>query len=101
LIIIKYSGKSEVVDFVILQQDAFDSVDASTPIERQLYMMKKVLDIYNKNFEFENFENVNQYYKRIINVFKQMNYSEFKSEKFKQYEAELEDIIKERMIINN
>jgi V/A-type H+-transporting ATPase subunit A len=93
--------KSEVVDFVILQQDAFDSVDASTPIERQLYMMKKVLDIYNKNFEFENFENVNQYYKRIINVFKQMNYSEFKSEKFKQYEAELEDIIKERMIINN
>ena len=27
--------KSEVIDFVILQQDAFDKVDAVCPLERQ------------------------------------------------------------------
>ena len=27
--------KSEIIDFVILQQDAFDKIDQSTPIERQ------------------------------------------------------------------
>jgi V/A-type H+-transporting ATPase subunit A len=90
--------KSEVIDFVILQQDAFDPIDASTPIERQRYMMKKVLDVNATDFEFESFEEVNPYFKRIINIFKQINYSEFKSESFKNYEIELETIINERKI---
>ena len=88
--------KSEVIDFVILQQDAFDKVDASTPIKRQRYMMDKVLEIFQTDFEFESFEEVNPYFKKIINVFKQMNYSEFQSDIFKEYESELQDIIKER-----
>ena len=36
--------KSELIDFVILQQDAFDAVDGSTSMKRQQYMLKKVLD---------------------------------------------------------
>ena len=71
--------KSEVIDFVILQQDAFDKVDASTPIKRQRYMMDKVLEVYHTDFQFESFEEVNPYFKKIINVFKQMNYSEFET----------------------
>jgi len=93
--------KSEVVDFVILQQDAFDTIDASTPIERQQYMMGKVIDVYHSNFKFDSFEEVNQYFKRIINNLKQMNYSEYKSEEFKKYETELERIIEERLENNN
>ena len=88
--------KSEVIDFVILQQDAFDTVDCSTPIKRQQYMMEKVLDVYHTDFKFDSFEDVNPYFKRIINTFKQINYSEYKSENFKKYEVELEEIIKER-----
>ncbi|HKI90145.1 MAG TPA: V-type ATP synthase subunit A [Draconibacterium sp.] len=88
--------KSEVIDFVILQQDAFDKIDASTPIKRQLYMMDKVLELYNTSFEFESFEEVNPYFKKIINVFKQMNYSEFQSDNFKKYEKELAEIITEK-----
>ncbi len=88
--------KSEVIDFVILQQDAFDKVDASTPIKRQKYMMDKVIDVYNTDFEFESFEEVNPYFKKVINVFKQMNYSEFDSGNFKKYEAELEVLVNER-----
>lgn len=90
--------KSEVIDFVILQQDAFDKIDASTPIPRQKYMMDKVLDVCNTSFTFNGFEEVNPYFKRIINVFKQMNYSEFHSEKFKGFEEELTEIIQERTI---
>lgn len=88
--------KSEVIDFVILQQDAFDKVDASTPIKRQRYMMDKVLEVYNTDFKFESFEEVNPYFKKIINVFKQMNYSEFQSDDFEKYEKELADIIAEK-----
>ena len=92
--------KSEVVDFVILQQDAFDKIDASTTIKRQQYMMKEVLDVYHADLKFETFEEVNPYFKRIINVFKQMNYSEFMSEKFIEFKEELQEIINERIMVD-
>ena len=88
--------KSEVIDFVILQQDAFDKIDASTPIERQIYMLYSVLKICEADFGFESFEEVSPYFKRIINLYKQMNYSEFKSIEFKNFEKELETVFLER-----
>ncbi|MDY6801529.1 MAG: V-type ATP synthase subunit A [Bacteroidota bacterium] len=88
--------KAEVIDFIILQQDAFDEVDSSTPLERQKYMVNKVLDIYHTKFSFESFEEVASYFKRVINQMKQMNYSEFESDKFKQNEKELKTIIEEK-----
>ncbi len=88
--------KSEIIDFVILQQDAFDKIDQSTPIERQQYMLENVLRVADTEFEFDSFTEVDSYFKRIINQYKQMNYSEFKSEKFNNYEAELNKIIAER-----
>lgn len=88
--------KSEVIDFVILQQDAFDAVDSSTPIARQEEMLGKVLDVCRTGYSFDGFEEVNPYFKRIINVFKQMNYSAYQSDDFRKYEAELEAIINER-----
>ena len=91
--------KSEVIDFVILQQDAFDKIDASTSIERQKYMMNKVLKVCGTPFSFENFEEVNPYFKRIINVFKQMNYSEFKSDQFQKYEEELNMNVQEKEVM--
>ncbi|TAJ15581.1 V-type ATP synthase subunit A [Marinilabiliaceae bacterium JC017] len=89
--------KSELIDFVILQQDAFDKIDASTPMERQEYMLSKILDIAHAKLKFDNFDEVQNFFKQLINQFKQMNYSEFKSEKFNNYEVELSDMLKERM----
>ena len=63
--------KSELIDYIILQQDAFDRVDASTPIERQEFMLQKVLDVCHAEHDFE--------------TFRQMNYSEFKSADFNRY----------------
>jgi V/A-type H+-transporting ATPase subunit A len=89
--------KSETVDFVVLQQDAFDKIDASTPLERQKFMLNKVLNINNTKFDFDTFEEVGTFFKRIINHLKQMNYAEFKSGKFNDYEKELETIISEKI----
>ena len=88
--------KSELIDFVILQQDAFDNIDGSTSMERQQYMLNMVLGVARSDFEFDSFEEVNPYFKRIINGFKQMNYSEFNSESFKKFELEVQNIINER-----
>jgi len=88
--------KSEIIDFAILQQDAFDPIDQMTPMVRQKYMMEKVLKIVKTDFDFEKFEDVSAYFRKVINSLKQINYSEFKSEKFYQNEKELELIINEK-----
>jgi V/A-type H+-transporting ATPase subunit A len=84
--------KSELIDFVILQQDAFDKIDASTPMQRQKYMLDLVLDICRTYPVFDSFEEYATHYKTLINVLKQLNYSEFKSEKFNAYEKQIREM---------
>ncbi|MBQ0124110.1 MAG: V-type ATP synthase subunit A [Bacteroidales bacterium] len=84
--------KSELIDFVILQQDAFDSIDALCPLERQKFMLELVLGICDHEFKFENFDKCREKYKELINLLRQMNYSEFKSEKFNQYLEQLNKV---------
>ena len=77
--------KSELIDFIILQQDAFDRIDASSPLERQKFMLTKVLEVCDMEHDFETFEECSAWYKEVINIFRQMNYSEFRSEDFNKY----------------
>ncbi|MBR1869920.1 MAG: V-type ATP synthase subunit A, partial [Bacteroidales bacterium] len=82
--------KSELVDFAFLQQDAFDPVDSVTPMERQRYMLDLILSICDKDFGFDDFEKCRNYFKEVINILRQMNYSAWESENFKKYRLELE-----------
>jgi V/A-type H+/Na+-transporting ATPase subunit A len=90
--------KSEVVDYVILQQDGFDKVDSSTPIERQKYMMNLVTRIVRDDYEIDSFDEVNKYFREVINLLKQMNYEPFESEEFKKFEAELNELLKKHKV---
>ena len=85
--------KSELIDFVILQQDAFDKIDSNTPMERQKYMYNLVLDICGRTFNYVDFEDCQAFFKELINIFRQMNYSEFESESFKTYHKKLEQVL--------
>ena len=88
--------KSEIIDFVILQQDAFDDIDANCPIERQQMMYKMVLGICRRDFNFTDFEQCSQFFKGLINLFRQMNYAEWQSEKFEQYKQQIEQYVSEK-----
>ena len=88
--------KSELIDFVILQQDAFDAIDANCHIERQRMMYNMVLDICGKSFTFKEFEECSQFFKALINLFRQMNYSEWESEKFDDYKGQIEKMVSEK-----
>ena len=85
--------KSELIDFIVLQQDAFDDIDAVTPIERQKYILDLVTDICRTDFEFDNFNKVADFFKELINIGRQMNYSEFQSDKFNEYRKQLDELI--------
>ena len=90
--------KSELIDFVILQQDAFDAVDAVTPLNRQEFMMDRVIKICRADFRFDGFSEVMDYFKKLINVFKQMNYAEYESENFKKFNDQLDETLLERIV---
>ena len=83
--------KSELIDFVILQQDAFDSIDANCPIERQKYMYEKVLSVCEHDFDFVDFDECSSYFKQLINLFRQMNYSVYKSESYFAYDKQIDE----------
>ena len=88
--------KSELIDFVILQQDAFDAIDAVTPLQRQEFMLDRVVNVCRSEFKFDTFLEVMDYFKKMINIFKQMNYSEYESEQFKKFNDQLDALIAER-----
>ncbi len=88
--------KSELIDFVILQQDAFDEIDAVTPMERQEEILNMVIEICHTDFTFDNFNEVMDYFKKMINICKQMNYSKFKSPEYEAFRQQLQALIEER-----
>ena len=87
--------KSELLDFVFLQQDAFDAVDSLCPLERQKYMLNLILDICDRKFEFDNFEDCRNFFKEMINDLRQMNYTDFHSEDFEKYKSQLSKLLEE------
>ena len=89
--------KSELLDSVILQQDAFDDIDANCPIERQQLMYNMVLDICRKSFILADFEECARFFKELIYLFRQMNYSEWKSERFEEFRTKIEALVNEKL----
>ena len=89
--------KSELLDSVILQQDAFDAIDANCPIERQKMMYNMVLDICRKSFDFAVFDECSKFFKDLIYLFRQMNYSEWKSEQFENFRSQIEALVNSKL----
>jgi V/A-type H+-transporting ATPase subunit A len=90
--------KSELIDFILLQQNSFDPIDAVTPIERQKYIVDMIIEICRSEFEFDNFNEVADYFKKMINICLQMNYSEFLSEEFQHYREQLDAFVKSKAL---
>lgn len=87
--------KSELIDFCFLQQDAFDAIDSISPVARQKFMLDLILQICAHEFKFADYEECRNYFKNMINTIRQMNYSEFESEAFNSYLADLKKLVEE------
>ncbi len=85
--------KSEVIDFGLIQQDALDPIDRYASVERQEYGLRLVKQICGKEYSFESFEQVSPYFKKIIDGLKQMNFAEFQSKEFKEFESKLMEAV--------
>lgn len=88
--------RSELLDFAFVQQDSFDDEDMNTPMDRQVFMLKKLLKTCGETFQFSDHSDVSRFYKKLINAFRQMNYVSFRSDKFIAFEKEYDRLVDEQ-----
>jgi V/A-type H+-transporting ATPase subunit A len=67
--------KSLFLDMVYLQQDAFDEVDASTPLERQLETLNRIYSLISRDYNFSDKAEARSYFVRLTGLFKNLNYT--------------------------
>lgn len=89
--------KSELLDFTFLMQDAYDTIERNTPLERMSYMVRLVMGVCNSEFKFDDFNDVATFFRALINQIRQMNYKEFKSDEFNDYDKKIKELIAEKV----
>jgi len=67
--------KSLFLDMVYLQQDGFDAVDASVPLERQKEAFALVQRIVDRDYHFKDKEAARAYFTRMTGKVKNLNYA--------------------------
>ena len=88
--------KSEFLDFVYLQQNTFDAVDAASNEERQQYCFSKVCEVLNTKFTFESKDTARRFFQELQLIFTDWNYMPFGSDEFKQQEEVIASKIQEK-----
>jgi V/A-type H+-transporting ATPase subunit A len=85
--------KAEFLDAVYLQQNAFDKVDAYTPMDRQAHAFDKVMQILGKNIKAADKDDARSIFFRLTSLFKNWNSSAWQSDDFKAVEKEIDAFI--------
>ena len=85
--------KSQCLDQVYLQQDAFDDVDASTPISRQQELFGLLIDCLDNPPAMTEKENVRAHFVKLAGLFRNLNYSRHDSPDYRRYLADIKEMV--------
>ena len=84
--------KSLFVDMVYLQQDAFDSVDAAVPIERQQAAFGMIRHVVEHDYQFKDKVQARAFFTRLTGLFKNLNYAKQDSADYGDLVQQIEDL---------
>lgn len=85
--------KSVFLDMVFLQQDAYDAVDSSMPLERQKRSFELVKEIIEADYAIDDRDAVQDFFTRLISLYKNLNYSPDDSAEHARYLKEIRDLV--------
>ncbi|MBN1944309.1 MAG: V-type ATP synthase subunit A [Bradymonadales bacterium] len=85
--------KGEMFDAAYLQQNAFDAVDASSSIERQIKDLKLMHRAVVTSFEFDTKPKARQFFANLQDAFYQKNYCALGSDEYASYQARIEELL--------
>ena len=87
--------KSEYLDSVYLQQNAFHDVDAATPVDRQKHVFGFISRLLKTKLKFENQEAARGFFQTLTQATRDWNQIEFETDEFKKQEEQLDHQIAE------
>lgn len=90
--------KSELLDFVYVQQNSFDPVDAAVTPERQRHIYDILLDILTAKLDFASKEEARNWFNRMRQNFLDYNGKEWKSDEFNKLELTISQLLAEKKI---
>ena len=85
--------KSEFLDYVFLQQNTFDPVDACTNADRQRYVFGKVCGVLESKFSFDDKEEARKWFLELRQLFLDWNYIAREDAAFEQQENAIDSKI--------
>ncbi len=86
--------RAQFFDRVFLQQDAFDAVDAATPLDRQKLGLELVEKIVESPVPSEDRDQIRTHFVRLTDEFRNWNYSELNSVEAQRHWSALTDSIR-------
>lgn len=87
--------KAVLIDMVYLQQDAYDAVDISMPRERQVESFKLLKSLVDRTYQFEDKEKSRDFFTKITNFYKNLNYSSHNSPEYGDYKNKILNMLEE------
>ena len=90
--------KAEFLDYVYLQQNGYDEVDAATSIERQNYVFSKVDYILKAESNLKAKDESRSTFFKLRQMFLDWNYAAWESTEFKSREKEIDKFIKREVL---
>lgn len=86
--------KSEYLDAVYLQQNAFHEIDAAVSVERQRYTHHKIVKILGTKMGFDGKDEARRFFQILTQKTKDWNYSAMESYEFLTIESEIDTMLK-------
>jgi V/A-type H+-transporting ATPase subunit A len=88
--------KSDFIDYVYLQQNSFDPVDAAVGVERQTYVFNLLFEIIGSNYDLSQKDEARTYFNQLRQRFLDFNGSEWKSDEFVAQEKMIRQMFDEK-----
>jgi V/A-type H+-transporting ATPase subunit A len=88
--------KAEFLDFVYLQQNAYDPVDEATPGERQQYVFSFISRILASQFTFQDKDTALHFFQQLRQLFRGWNSAAWQSPGFAATEVEIQALVQGR-----
>jgi V/A-type H+-transporting ATPase subunit A len=85
--------KARLVDMVYLQQDAFDPVDASMPLERQRESFALLRSIVFRDLGLDDKDAARELFTRLTGLYKNLNYSPAGSPEYEGYRRQIDELL--------
>ena len=86
--------KSLFLDMIYLQQDAYDKVDVSVPLDRQKETFALVRGLIRRDYAFADKEEAHRFFTLLTGLFKNLNYTARSAPEYTAHLGQIEELVK-------